>query len=286
MLREPLVQFLVLGAVLFAASRMLDHGGPKPGEIVVTPGEIENMAEVFTRMWRRPPSAEELDGLVQDHVREVILAREAVAMGLDRDDTIIRRRLRQKMEFVTGDIAALSEPTEDNLQQYFREHLAAYREESRVTLRQVFLSPTRRGERVSADAARLLAELNRNPGGEIGDTAMGDATLLPASLDDAPLSDVERTFGDEFARQVKTLAPGAWHGPVTSSYGVHLVEVQARTEGREPEFAEVRSRVKADWEDARRREANDAFYRKLLEKYRVTVEWPTSPDAATTQAQR
>ncbi len=284
-LREPLIQFLALGALLFAVNRALDRGGSAVQDIVVTPGRIESMAQMFVRVWQRPPSADELDGLVQDYVREEVLAREAVAMGLDRDDTIIRRRLRQKMEFVAGDVAALAEPTEDDLKTYFEDNRDTYRAEARFTLRQVYLDPAKRGMAISDDASRLLTRLNHDASG--GDFAeLGDATLLPSVVEDVSLEELERDFGREFAAQIEALVPGVWSGPVNSTYGVHLVVVDAHRPGREPAFDDVRGRVLADWEDARRRRANEAFYQEILKKYRVSVEWPQSADSGTTGAQQ
>ena len=282
LLREPLVQFLALGALLFAVNRVLDRGGPTAQDIVVTPGQIENMAQVFVRVWQRPPTADELHGLVQDYVREEVLAREAVAMGLDRDDTIIRRRLRQKMEFVAGDVAALAEPTEEDLKSYFDENRDAYHAEARFTLRQVYLDTARHG---ADEVSHLLARLNQDAGRN--DFAeLGDATLLPPVLEDVSLDEIERNFGGEFATQIEALVPGVWTGPVNSTYGMHLVVVDARSPGREPAFDEVRGRVLADWEDARRRRANEDFYQEVLKKYRVSVEWPQGTDSGTTGAQQ
>jgi len=279
-LREPLLHFLLLGAVLFAAYGVLSRGGAsEAGRIVVTPGKIENLQASFSRVWQRPASPAELDGLVQDYIREEVLAREAIALGLDRDDTIIRRRLRQKMEFIANDLAAPAEPSEAELEEFRAKHPDLFRFEPRFTFRQVYLNADRRGDALKQDAARLLAELNRS-GAEADFQKLGDATLLSPELADVPAGEVVRLLGEEFTRQLAHLPEGRWDGPVTSGYGVHLVRVEARSAGRLPELAEIRAQVAREWADARRREGNERFYRDLLKRYAVTIEQP--PSAAQT----
>jgi PPIC-type PPIASE domain len=273
-IREPLVHFLLLGVAIFVIYGLVSDGsGSKPGYIVVTQGKIEHLRASFTRVWQRPPSPDELDGLIQDYVREEVLAREAVALGLDRDDTVIRRRLRQKMEFIANDLAAQAEPSDEELREYLAQHPDLFRTEPRLTFRQVYLNPQRRGDAVQRDAARLLAELNR-AGAQADFAAMGDSTLLSPELVDVRASEVGGMFGERFARQVSQLPPGRWQGPVLSSYGVHLVFLEARTDGRLPELQEIRQAVAREWANAHRLEANERFYQELLRRYAVTIERP------------
>src|SRR6185369_12271892 len=144
LLREPLVHFLVLGAGLFLAAGLMSNGdGAEPGRIVVTTGQIEHLAGGYERVHQRPPLADELDGLIRDWVREEAYCREALALGLDRDDPVIRQRLRQKMEFVSDDVAAAAEPTDADLQRYLDDHPDAFRLERRFTFSQVYLNPER-----------------------------------------------------------------------------------------------------------------------------------------------
>jgi hypothetical protein len=273
-IREPLVHFLLLGVAIFVIYGLVSDGsGSKPGYIVVTQGKIEHLRASFTRVWQRPPSPDELDGLIQDYVREEVLAREAVALGLDRDDTVIRRRLRQKMEFIANDLAAQAEPSDEELREYLAQHPDLFRTEPRLTFRQVYLNPQRRGDAVQRDAARLLAELNR-AGAQADFAAMGDSTLLSPELVDVRASEVGGMFGERFARQVSQLPPGRWQGPVLSSYGVHLVFLEARTDGRLPELQEIRQAVAREWANAHRLEANERFYQELSRRYAVTIERP------------
>lgn len=275
-LSEPLVHFLVLGAGLFLLYAWRGGSGASTERVVIGAGQIEHLVAGFARTWLRPPTPEELQGLLQDHVREELASREALALGLDRDDVIVRRRLRQKLEFLTEDLAALAEPGEDELAAYLRANPQSYELEPHFTFRQVFLSPERRGEALEAEAARLLAQLRATP--DSADEA-GDPTLLPEGLELAGASEIDRLFGEDFARSLDSVEPGDWAGPLRSAYGLHLVRVDAREAGRLPELDEVREAVSRDWFAARKRAALDAFYRGLLERYEVVIE-PQSPSAS------
>lgn len=274
LLREPLFHFFVLGAALFALFAALRGPlDPAPGRIHVDAARIALLGQGFERTWRRPPGAAELGALVDEFVREEIFYREALALGLDRDDVIVRRRMRQKLEFLSEDVAPLPEPADAELARHLAENAEAYRIGPKVALRQVFVNRDRRGDASVAHATALLARLRA----ETADAPAGDASLLPASLPLQPLSDVARTFGDDFAGAVAALAPGHWSGPVASAFGLHLVLVEAKEEARLPSLAEVRDDVRNDWLAARRAEANEAFYQSLRGRYEVTVDPPPGP---------
>ncbi len=275
-LGEPLLHFALLGAGLFALFALAGGDDPASRRVVVSRGALANLAATFERTWQRPPTRAELEGLVADHVRETILAREARALGLDDDDVIVRRRLRQKMELLAASFAESAEPSEADLAAWLREHADRWRVEPRVWFRHVYLSRERRGAAADADAARLLGEL---AAGRADPAAAGDPLLLPAELRDAPLADVARRLGDDFAARVGELAPGEWTGPIGSAYGVHLVRVDARTEGRAPELAEVRDAVLRDWQAAQAEAARESHYRALRERYSVVIEGLDAPPA-------
>jgi hypothetical protein len=271
-LREPLLHFLLLGAAIFVAYGFVSkRAAEEPGRIVITRGQIENLAAGFTKAWQRPPTAEELAGLIQDRVREEVYCREAVALGMDRDDTIIRRRLRQKMEFVSDDIAAQAEPSDADLGAYLAAHPDAFRIEPRLTFRQVYLDPKKHGANLAGDVAQLLAQLNQ-PGGTADPAELGDAFLLEREFTVVTPGEAGKQFGVKFAEALGKIAPGQWQGPVESGYGVHLVQVSERTEARVPALAEVRDAVRREWDNARRLEANEKFYQELLKRFTVTIE--------------
>jgi hypothetical protein len=272
-LSEPLLHFAVLGALLFALFRMLgDPRDTAPQRVVVTTGQIQRLAQTWRRTWQRPPTRAELDGLVEEYVREEILYREALALGLDRDDTIVRRRLRQKMEFLSEDLGTPAQASEEELQSFLKAHPERFRLEARFSFRQVFLSSERRGEASAVqEAARLLVVLQEDPSGADADAA-GDPLPLRAELSEASESEVERTFGNDFAEALRDVEPGRWQGPIASAYGLHLVFVRARTPARHPTLDEIRERVQSEWLVQRRREANESVYRRFRERYEVVIE--------------
>ena len=162
LLREPLGHFLLLGAAIFLAYSLVSKGASEaPVKIVITQGQIASMVEAFALTWQRQPTSDEVKGLVLDRVREEVYYREAIALGLDKDDTIIRRRLRQKLEFVTDDIGARAQPTDDELNAYLRTHPEKFRAEQKFTFRQLYLDPKKHNENIARDAAQLLAKLNQ-----------------------------------------------------------------------------------------------------------------------------
>lgn len=272
-LREPLLHFLLLGSGLFIAYGLMSSpgGSGAPGQIVVTVGQIEHLAAGFAKTWQRPPTDQELKGLVDDWVREEIATREAMVLGLDKDDTVIRRRLRQKLEFVSDDIAARAEPTDADLNAYLQANPAAFRVEPRFTFSQVYFDPGKHGDQLARDIAQVLGRLSQ-AGGEVDIPAQGDSLLLERSFQSAPASEVAKQFGDEFAAKLGELVPGQWQGPVESGYGVHLVLVSERTQGHLPALAEVRHLVRREWDNARRQEGSSRFYEELAKRYTVTIE--------------
>lgn len=269
LLREPLLHFLLGGAALFLLYGEAAGRDDAPDQIVIDERRVANLASTFQRTWMRPPTRSELDGLVAEYVKEEVLYREALALGLDDDDLIIRRRLRQKMEFLSSDLADAAEPSEAELEGYLEENQAAFRLPATTTFVQVYLDAER------ADAAeRAGALLERLAASPVADRPAGDATLLPEGLQRASDRDVANQFGTEFAQALGAAPVGVWSGPIRSSYGLHLVRVGERVAGRLPPLAEIRDRVDLEWSVAQRQEANDAFYRALRERYRVEVRMP------------
>jgi len=273
--KEPLVHFLVLGACLFALYSWVGGDAPQSelDEIVVTPGRIENLVRGFEKTWHRAPTEQELDGLIQEHVREEIYYREALAMGLDRDDTIVRRRMRQKLEFLSEDIMALPEPSDEELQVYLDEHPDFFRVEAEVTFQHVFLNVDKRGNAASADAELLLDRL-RQEEGSLDVSELGDRFMLGNAFEAASEHEIERLFGNRFVAPMLETPIQTWHGPVTSGYGLHLVYISERTESRSPSLDEVREMVIREWTAEKRKELNEAFYERLYERYKITIERP------------
>ncbi len=278
LLREPLVHFLLLGAGLFLLFGLVgDSGKPETGRIVVTSGRINQLVETWTRTWQRPPTGEELEGLIEDYIREEVYYREALAMGLDRDDTIVRRRLRQKLEFVTDDFVAAFDPTDQQLEDYFDEHADLFRVPSRVSFRQIYFNRDRRGEQAMRDAESLLARLH-GASSDLDTAAFGDSLMLPGDYDLISEGEIESRLGSRFAAALADIPVGRWAGPVESAYGLHLVLIRERQPGMLPALVEVREEVDREWRAARRKEATEAFYRALRDRYEVSIERPEAGD--------
>jgi hypothetical protein len=266
LLREPLLHFFVLGAALFALYGWLNRGAlDSPTEIFVSRGQVQSLQAQFERVWQRSVTPEELQKLVDNWVREEIFYREGLAMGFDRDDPVVRRRVGQKVEFLI-DSATAPAPGDAELQAWLDAHAADYQIEPVLSFRQVYFDPGRHGanlERSIADARRSL---------ESGKPVAGDSTLLPEAMQAAGLSDVQREFGAEFATAIGTLPEAGWHGPVQSSFGLHLVRLEASVPARRAALEQVRAQVERDLLNARARQASEAIYVKLRANYRVRVE--------------
>jgi len=282
--REPLVHFLLLGAGLFLVYQL---AGGKSGDtsqaITITQGQIEALTVGFSRTWQRPPTDAELAGLIQEQIRDEVYAREAIALGLDRDDVIIRRRLRQKMEFIAADLATVGEPTDDELKAWFKAHPAAFGSGPTFTFRQVFLDPARRRDTLSHDVEQLLARLERE-GGDADISALGDSRMLEPAYDNVSTEEIEKQLGEKFAAALSSLTPGRWAGPIESAYGVHLVFLRERTVAHPPVFEEIKNAVRREWAESRRREMNEKVYQEMLSHYTVSIERPVAatPAAAET----
>ena len=266
------MHFLLLGAAIFIAYGLVSTPrSGAPGTVVVSAGRVEHLAAGFAMLWQRPPTDAELKVLIDEWVREEIATREALALGLDKDDTVIRRRLRQKLEFVSDDIAAQTEPTDADLNAYLNAHPGSFGVEPRLTFRQVYLNPQQHRASIGRDTAQVLAKLKQG-GDKTDGSTLGDSTLLPHTFQAVPVSEIAKQFGEPFAARLVGLPLGQWQGPVESAYGVHLVLVGERTHARLPELADVRNAVRLEWENARRLEGQADFYQELLKRYTVTFE--------------
>ena len=286
LLREPLLHFMLLGFGLFLLHGwMAGPGGGAGKSIVITQGRIEQLAAGFARMHQRAPGASELEALIDDAIREEIFYREAKALGLDQDDTIVRRRLRQKLEFVSEDVVPVPEPTDVQLLGYLQANPEKFRSETRYSLSHVYLNPQRHGQRLAGDTQVLLAELQR-----VGATAdaskLGDAFLLEHHFQSVAASELVRLFGAGFEAALRALPTGEWQGPVPSGYGAHLVFVDRRDDGRVAALEHVRGEVRREWIHEQRQQANERFYADLRKRYEVTVERATASGGAPALAAR
>ena len=266
LLREPLVHFLIIGGLLFALYTALTGPGPAPRDtIVVAPERIEQLAARFERVWRRPPSGDEMRAMIDDFVREEVYYREALALGLDRDDTVIRRRLRQKMEFLTDTGADLLEPGPGDLEAYLAANELSFLQQPRLAFEQIFLGETPAAETVKASLRAFRTDPAADP------SAWGERTLLPPRMALSTSQAIDGAFGKGFFDRLGRVPPGEWAGPVASAYGVHLVRVSERLPGGLPPLEKVRNAVLRDWKAAKARELREQLYARLRERYEVKL---------------
>ena len=275
-----MLHFLVLGAALFGLFSMIDRKDVEaPTKLIISTSRVATLADGFARTWRRQPTKQELQGLVDDYIRDEIFYREGRAAGLDRDDFVIRRRVRQKMEFLAEDMAA-AEPSDEQLAAYLASNPERFRTEDRLTFHHVFLSATRRGSALGGDAKQVADTLASAP---VDTTAIGDPFLLGEAFREMSQSDVARTFGEGFAKQLSAVTPGRWHRqPIASSFGVHFVFVDKRAKGILSPLDTVREAVRQEWLNARRIEAQQKLYRTLRERYEIVLETPAKAAASET----
>ena len=281
LLREPLLHFLFIGAAIYllygAVAEPVREETDKT--IVVSAGEVEWMQTSWQKRWNRPPTPQELDGLIQQYIRETVLYREALTMGLNQHDQVIRRRLAQKLEFLAKDLVAMTPPTDEELLAYFEAHRDRYQEPALYTFTQVFIDPDKRGDATLADAEAIKVTLIAR-GDAIEDAgALGDDFMLQGYYPEKDPLEIRKLFGSGFAESLVELAPGQWHGPVLSGYGTHLVYVSHIREPSPPVFAEVRERVVGDWTTERSEGLNEQFYANLRDSYTIVIEEPAVDDA-------
>ena len=276
LLREPLVHFMFIGAVIYALYGLFAEPVVEETDktIVISSGEIEWMQTSWQKRWNRPPTAQEFDGLIQQYIKETVLYREALTMGLNQHDQVIRRRLAQKLEFLAKDLVALTPPTEDELMAYFEEHQSRYQAPTLYTFTQVFFDPDKRDDTTLADAEKAKATLIAQ-GENIDDPgALGDGLMLQNYYPQKDRAEIQRQLGSGFTETLLTLAPGQWHGPVLSGFGVHLVYVNGIDEPPPPLFDKLRERVTEDWRLDRGEELNKQFYTSLRDQYTIVIEEP------------
>ncbi len=280
-LHEPLLHFLVLGALLFGAYGLLNRGpgsGPTSRRILLTLDDLRQLQIGFAAQWQRPPNEPEMLALIENRIREEILYREALAMGLDKDDTIVKRRMAQKMQFLSEDVSAAYEPATDELKAWYRANSRMFEEPPRVTFRTLYFSPDRRGARAREDAEKALSKLSGRPGAWPAASTLGDPFMFANYLADRSAGEIAKEFGPAFAKALFDQRPGVWTGPIESGYGWHLVFLDSLKPARVPEFEEVEPEVKTAWLGARKAAAWDDAYRKMRSKYELLL--PAPPEEA------
>lgn len=261
--REPLLHFFLIGCAVFGLFAVFDDAPPPvaANELVVTEADARRLANEFEAVWRRAPSARELEGLIDQHVREEVYVREALALGLDRNDAVIRRRLQTKMEFITESGAEAVQPDEATLQGHLEDNVEKFAMPALLAFEQVLLNDALDESDLRAAKAILVR------GGYPEEYLQ--ASLIPQAFPLSPRRVVDGSFGAGMFDRLYALPPGEWSGPVETPFGRHLVRATEKREGKLPPLTEIRDRVEQDWRAAFSTTLREARYRALLSRYEV-----------------
>lgn len=281
LLKEPLLHFLLAGGVLFAVHAWMNPATNEAAvsashTVRITGNEVAWLKQTWTRQWQRSPSEAELKGLVAGYLREVLLAQEARALGLDENDTVVRRRLAQKMEFMVQDTAQLAEPGEEQLQRFFETHREYFQSPARVSFTHVYFNRDRRGVRTEADARAALQQLSQT-GAAVSASDLGDRFLGGYDFVEVDESEVASVLGPELAHRIFSLAPSKWQGPLASGYGLHLIRIGQIRLAQPRELGAVETEVRKLWREQREQEVREQYFAALLERYDVVVDESIRP---------
>jgi len=272
--KKPAVHIVILGLIV-AAAILLAKGPPTADaskRVVITGADLLQQRAAFMRTWQREPTAEELRGSLEQHIRQEVLYREALARGYDRDDMVVRRAMQQKMEFLAASQAMQEAPTEEEIEAFFALRKERYRLPAILTFAQIYISPDQRGVEAEQAAIDLLAQLRAEDPDARDLTSYGDAIMLETSYAGQSEREVSAAFGELFSEAVVRLPVGKWQGPVSSGYGLHLVKVVEREESRVPEWREVASRVIGDMEFEAKASSKDQLYQEIAQNYEVFLD--------------
>ena len=266
LLREPLLHFLLIGLALFIYYGRAAPDGGDGRRIVVSQAQVDELGRRFEATWNRPPTAKELTGLIDSYVSDEILYREGRTLGLDRDDQVIKRRVRQKIEVLVEEDGERRIPTDAELIAYLAAHPEKFARPTLVSFEQLYFDPTKTGVESRVHAAAMALAAGDRP------ESLGEPTMLPYRIDRQGLDTIEHDFGADFVSTLTTVPRGQWVGPVRSGLGVHLVRVTASTPPAPPALADVRLQVQREWEYDRRTRAFAASYERMRAKYDVAIE--------------
>lgn len=272
LIRQPLIHFLLAGVVLFTAASVIERNGASSFKTIhIKNAEIQRLQDVWSRQYGRNPTPAELQSLVNDYIREEIYYREAVGSGLDKEDTIIRRRLVEKMEFLSQEVAD-GDPDENELQAYFQKNQKRFQIPAQAAFTHIFFSPAKRGASIQTDVEHVRNLLASQKANEKLAGSLGDPFMLQSEYPPQTPDEVKALFGEEFAAGLFASSPGQWTGPIRSSYGLHLVRITQYTPPHVPNLEEVRNKVLTDFKNERLQTASEKYYASLRKRYRVQVD--------------
>jgi hypothetical protein len=268
-IKEPLLHFAIAGSLLFALFSYLNPPTSSAEKIVVSQQKIQQLTTIFSKKWYRPANATELKELIDDYILEEVYYREALAMQMDKNDTVIRRRLRQKMEFLMIDVNQSINPSDAQLQTFLDRHRSDFEQDARYSFKQIYINPSQHAD-ITTTIANITSQLS------LGQTVTGDMTMLPKTFTDSSTKQVNTTLGETFVTELSKVSIEKWQGPIRSSYGLHWVYLQQYQVARQPKLKEVYAEVKREWHYALQQRTRTDINQKLLKKYPVQIDFPES----------
>jgi peptidyl-prolyl cis-trans isomerase C len=276
LLKEPLLHFFLLGGLIFVLNALFGNSKyiPENNEILVTNSLINSRVNQFAMQMGRPASKEEVIGFIDKYIHEEVLSREAKLLGLDNDDIVIRRRLVQKMEFMSGEFSVVSEPTLAQLEAYFEKNSEAYKKPAAISFYQVFINSQDLSEQeLNSKADAVMRDLGQIENTPDLSSNYGDRTMLSNQFTRVTYDKLFQSFGDEiFVEEIQKAPEQEWSGPLKSAYGHHLVFITEKTESAIPVFSEVAVEVNQDFLDFKKRKANEEFFAQMQERYIINMD--------------
>lgn len=272
-IKNPLFHFFIIGTVIYIGYALLNKDtNDQENVIVITSGEIQWLEDNWKKTRNRAPSLEERKGLIKQQVRQKVMYKTAVEMGLDKDDIIIERRMVQKLEFLTSDILTPPNPLDGELKEFYEKNPNQYKTSSAITITQLYFDPDKRENKTLSDAENALVLLKKKGEPENSDSNFGDVFMLPSYFSEVSDIELAKSFGNEFAEELFSLEPGSWYGPILSGYGTHLVYIHELKKATLLEFEKVAEDVKKEWQKKKLEELNDLYEEALIARYEIIIE--------------
>lgn len=261
--REPLLHFLLIGLAAFLLYGRVSPGDSDSHRIVIGPSQVDDMVRQYQSTWSRAPTPPETQQLIDTYIHDEIAYREGLSMGLDKDDAVIKRRVRQKYELIAEEDER-SDATDADLEAYLKAHPEEFRRPAIVSFDQVYFDPTITTPQ-AVRAVKAALQTGANP------TTLGQPSMLPRHVQNSELNLVSGDFGDNFAKAIAVAPVGEWAGPIVSGIGVHVVRVSWRAPPALPPLAQIRAAVEREWESDRRTRSSLDDYRKARAGYNVII---------------
>lgn len=276
LMNKPVIRFFFIGSIMYLIYvfiiQLNSNTQNQDNTITITSGEIMSLEEKWTSRFKRSATELEMQSLVEQHIEETILFKEAVKMGLNKNDDVIRQRMAQKLQFLSDDLIRPEPPSDDELRDFFYKNTNSYKPADRVTITQIYLDPKKRGDKISDDAKKLLTKLNKIGSPESNFSAYGDTFNLQSYFLQRSKSELSMLFQGEFAKFAFLSEPNKWQGPVNSGYGMHIIYIHEKQIGITPEFEEIKDRIREDWMIEKQKGINNIYIDGLLSRYEIIFE--------------